>query len=209
MPGKHWTREEDQILTEDVYDGASDSETSNTLSRSIRAVRSRRSRLGLGKRQGPQPDPHKRAVVIQMIKDGMSLNAIAKRLGKCSCTIYHMVQHLVKEGILSRTGKSTTNVKYKVTKGWMMCDNARTGFREPPAEIEVGERVQVDVEYGWRAPFQIKTVVGVITDIKDNPWGRDVTITLDEPTPVGNPEWPPVDRISISADNPTLQKVVP
>lgn len=65
----------------------------------------------------------------------------------------------------------------------------------------VGSRVTLTTTRGYgggNQPLEEAAIAGTVRAVHARPWGTDAEVALDAPALVGNPEWGPVDWVSVS-----------
>lgn len=115
MPSRHyavWTAEEDRLLREVLAEGASTDEAAEELGRTRRATQQRAWDLRIKRPMGGPIDSVKRGRVLELLGKGLSLNEIARILGRHNSVIVRMAQELAKAGLVKRVGGVTRAVRY-------------------------------------------------------------------------------------------------
>lgn len=106
-PPRHkadWTQRDEDTLRELVGDGYRKRDIAAELGRTVPAVHAKMRALKLRLPLGSPPDPDKRARLLNLIKGGLSLQAVARTLGVRPPTVVATVGKLVRAGVVARVG---------------------------------------------------------------------------------------------------------
>lgn len=126
----NWKLVEDRVLREMAEDGHSSKEISEWLakelgtSRSRNAVWKRAEKLGVKIRPDQRDkDLMARSMTLYLLQHGMSTRQIARVRKVAPRTVWVMIQHMLKDGLVKRVGVSTSNVKFVPRVRWDNDDN--------------------------------------------------------------------------------------
>lgn len=124
---RRWTASEVSMLRELASDGYTDAEIADELNerfgttRNGRAVCVHRHEAGIptSSRTGRSPNHVRRSQIMTFLADGRTLAWIARKAGVSKPTVNEIVSRLEADGLVERTGGSTSNVRYRVTLKWI------------------------------------------------------------------------------------------
>ena len=113
-----WTPDDDRRLRDALAEGATLAEIAAELGRTRTGVRMRCQVLRSRLRRGPPVGPHRRAELIRLLAGGLTLAAAARATGRSHSSICELARRLAREGLLTRVGTKTRNVRYVVRPEW-------------------------------------------------------------------------------------------